>query len=140
MTLEENKDIVRRFTEDFLNRGDLTVADELLAPDCIGHYSGASFGTGPEAYKRQLMMFKSAFPDVEWPIEDIIAEGDRVRIRAPGRGTHRGEFMGIAPTGKQVQFGGIGIFRIINGKITEHWYVPDRLGLLQQLGATISPS
>ncbi len=48
--------------------------------------------------------------------------------------------MGIAPTGKQVQFAGIGIFRIINGKITEHWYVPDRLGLLQQLGATISPS
>ncbi len=92
-------------------------------------------GTGPEAFKRTRAMMYAGFPDLRWTIEETIAEGDKVAERLRARGTHEGEFMGVAPTGKRVEFEGISTVRIGEGKIAENRGMPDMLGLLQQLGA-----
>jgi predicted ester cyclase len=91
---------------------------------------------GPQGVKDYLYEpWFAAFPDAQFTLEDLIAEGDKVTFRATLRGTHRGEFMGIAPTGKHVTMTAIGIGRIEEGKIAEGWQSTDVLGLLQQLGA-----
>jgi steroid delta-isomerase-like uncharacterized protein len=87
-----------------------------------------------ESTKQFFAMFHAAFPDSSRIIEDQIAEGELVATRVTLRGTHRGEFQGIPPTGKRVAFTGIGIHRIVGGRIAEHWPQPDLLGLMQQLG------
>ena len=79
-----------------------------------------------------------AFPDLHYTVEDLVAEGDKVVVRYTGRGTQQGELWGIPPTGKQMTYTGILIWRFAEGKIAEHWAEPDRLGLMQQLGV-ISP-
>jgi predicted ester cyclase len=81
---------------------------------------------------------RAAFPDLQLTVEDIIAEGDRVAVNLTARGTHRGTFQGIAPTGKTVTVSAFEVVRIENGKLVEHWGGPDTLNLLQQLGAVIS--
>ncbi len=135
MSAEENKALVHRFYDEFLNAGNLDIADELIAPDCV-FYMGGNLEPirGPEGYKRTLAMFRTAFPDIRWTIEDMVAEGDRVAERPVGRGTHLGEFMSIAPTGKRIEIRGIAILRVADGKIVENWGMPDMLGLMRQLG------
>jgi predicted SnoaL-like aldol condensation-catalyzing enzyme len=97
---EENKTIVRRWFEDFWNKGNLSVADEILAPTYTHHDpSTADFGRGPESEKKRATLYRTAFPDVRLNIDDMIAEGDRVAIRWTCRGTHKGDLNGIAPTG-----------------------------------------
>ena len=86
-----------------------------------------------------LSIFRSAFPDFKATIDDIIAEGDKVVIRQTFSGTHKGEFMGIAPTGKRVSFGVMDIVRIAGGKFVEHWGQMDSMGMMQQLGAIPTP-
>jgi len=84
-------------------------------------------------------MLHMAFPDVRLTIEDMVAEGDKVAVRWAWSGTHRGEYMGIAPTGKEVTYTGITIHRITGGKIVESWDEVDNLGLMQQLGVAPPP-
>jgi steroid delta-isomerase-like uncharacterized protein len=134
MSLESNKALVRRLIEEDLNHGNPMVADEIVAEDFVDHTNPPGLQHGRESHKQVVALFHSAFPDVTWTIEEMIAEGDKVVIRAPMRATHRGEFFGIPPTGKQVSISGIHILRIANGKIAEHWGNNDDLGLLQQLG------
>jgi predicted ester cyclase len=85
---------------------------------------------------QSVAMFRSAFPDIQFTLDHILAEGDRVAIRLTGRGTHRGVFMGIAPTGKQVSFGGMAFIRLQNGKFAERWGLSDMPGLMQQLSGS----
>lgn len=136
MSTEENKAIFHRFIEEVWNKGNLAVADELFTPDAVSP-SAPNLPPGSEGVKIIATMFRSAFPDFHMTIEDLIAEEDKVVARFTQGGTHKGEFMGIAPTGKQVEFTEIGILRIVGGKVVESWYETDMLGLMQQLSAVM---
>lgn len=131
---ETNRTIVRRFIEEVINKGNLALVDEIVAPDYIGHYSNAPEVRGAEVVKQRLAAARMAFPDWHSTIEDMIAEGDKVVTRWRASGTHLGEFMGIAPTGKKMTTTGIYIDRVVNGKYVEHWSDWNALGALQQLG------
>ena len=135
---EENKAIVRRALEEMFGQWNLAVADEIYDKDFVGHAAPEEI-RGPEGIKQFVSMNRSAFPDLQFTIEDQIAEGDKVVTRWTARGTHKGELMGIAPTGKQVAFTGITISRIVDGKAVEGWVNRDALGMLQQLGAVPAP-
>ncbi len=132
---EANKELVRQWLER-LDRQDWTIYDDLIAPDAVLH-SGGGLMTVEEA-KQMGKAFYSAFPDFFHEIHDLIAEGDKVVVRATDYGTHKGEFNGIPPTGKKVSLGVIAIYRIKDGKIAEFWGEYDMLGLMQQLGMVLS--
>lgn len=138
MSAEENKVLVRRWIEE-LDKGNMTIIDHLISTDCVVHYPGGIDVLGPEGFKESSTPFRTAFPDLKHVIEDMIAEGDKVVSRYKIPGTHKGEFMGIAPTGRKVTFTATVIYRIANGKFVETWGEFDALGLLQQLGA-VPPS
>jgi len=129
MLLEENKAIVRRFIEAY-NKRNLDLFDDLLAPDYFDHTSKV----GVEGLKQLMNMAFKAFPDFHETIEDIIAEGDKVWARITFTGTHTGEFMGIAPTGKKITTEMVDIFRIVNGKLVEYRDVNNNLDYLKKLG------
>ena len=135
MTTENNKAIARLLTEEVFNRGNLAVADKIIAPDFVHHDPNTKeFRSGPEGFKRFWGGYRAAFPDLHITIEQQIAEGDLVVDRWTGTGTHQAELMGIAATGKKVTLSGISIHRIVGGKITETWNNYDALSLLEQLG------
>lgn len=131
MSTEENKAVVRRIFEEVWNKGNLVVAGELMAD--VLHFAGQDF-KGPENLKQMVAMTRTAFPDGHTKIEDMVAEGDKVVCRITFTGTHKGEYMGIAPTGKQVTMIGIAISRFAGGKEAEVWAIEDTLGMMQQLG------
>ncbi len=135
---EQNKRIYQRLADEVLNRKNLAVVDELLAADFAEHAGGQRRQVGTEGFKAARRRRNAAFPDWSVSIEDLIAEGDKVVVRATGRGTHTGEFMGIAPTGKHISVTWIAIYRVANGKLAEHWQNIDDLGLMKQLGAELS--
>lgn len=139
MSAEQNKAILRRFVEEVINQGNLALVDELAAPDTIDHALPLGLPPGPEGYKLFLGAFRQAFPDLHYHIDDQIAEGDRVAQRSTGRGTMKGEFQGMPPTGKHATWSEIHIVRFANGKIAEHWSNVDQLGMLQQLGLAPMP-
>ncbi len=135
MSTEANKAIVRRFVEEVQNGGDLAALDALAAPGYVNHSAPPGVPPDREGLKQLTAMFRQAFPDGRMTIEDMVAEGERVATRKTFRGTHRGELMGIPPTGKAVAIGLIDIVRVADGKVVESWSVADDLGLLRQLGA-----
>ena len=139
MTVEENKAIVRRFFEEVFNRWELAAVDELLARDYVQHGPVRPAPLGREDLKQTYPLFRAAFPDLRFTIEDLVCEGDRVAARYAFGGTHRGVFQGIAPTGRRVAGTGITIFRLADGRIAEAWAQWDRLGLLHQVGAVSTP-
>jgi steroid delta-isomerase-like uncharacterized protein len=134
MHAEENKEIVRRLIEEGTNRKNLAAFDELVAHSFVDHEAGSHPATGPEAEKKLLTSVAEAFPDWRWDIQEMLAVEDKVITRYVARGTHRGEFMGAPPTGREVEAGGINIVRLKGGKIVESWGNSDQLGWLRQLG------
>lgn len=138
MSAEQNKVLVRRGFEDGINKHNLNVFDDLLAPTYVNHNMPAP-GPGPEAFKQVLAMFVSAFSDFRVRVEDIIAEGDKVATRGTWSGTHKGDFMGIPATGKAVNVTYSDLWRFENGKAVENWVQMDMLGLMQQLGVAPAP-
>jgi predicted ester cyclase len=137
--VEENKVTIRRYYEEIWNRGDLSVADELIAPDIVFRGSLAARTRGVAAFKEYVAMVRRAFPDFSTTIEDLIGEGDKVVARLTHRGTHKGDLLfGIDPTQTEVTYLGISIFRLESGKIVDGWVVGDTLSLMRQL-ATASP-
>jgi steroid delta-isomerase-like uncharacterized protein len=136
MTTVGNKEIVRRFVEEVQNHHDLEAIDRLVHPDFVD-YSGiipAELGRGPDGLKQFFALMFDAFPDMNFTIEDQIAEGDEVVTRKTLRGSHKGDFFGIAPTAKTVEVNVIDIFKLADGKLRDHWGGFDRLSMLQQLG------
>jgi steroid delta-isomerase-like uncharacterized protein len=128
VSLEENKALVRREQEELWNHtGNLDAAEELFAPEQA------------EAARQEAADFRQGFPDVVSTIEDLIAEGEKVAARWRARATHRGEYVGVPPTGREVEFTGISVYRIEGGKIAQSWTVEDELGLLRQIGAVPEP-
>ena len=126
MSSEENKALVRREQEELWNAtGNLDAAQELFVADRV------------EVARQEAADFREGFPDVVSTIEDLIAEGDKVVARWRARATHQGEYMGIPPTGKEVEFTGISVYRIEAGKIAQSWNEEDELGLMRQIGAVL---
>ena len=132
---EEIKALVRRQEEELYSGGNLELADEIYAPDYVGHDpSNPEDVRGLEAAKRAAADYRRAFPDLRVTVEDLIAEGDKVAARLRFRGTHLGDLNGIAPTGRRVDFTGIVISRVEGGRIAEDWANFDDLGMMRQLG------
>ncbi len=138
MSTEENKTIVRRF-EELFNEKQVDRADEFVAPDYIDHGALPGQAPGLDGAKQKWAMYIAAIPDLRVPIEDMVAEGDKVVVRWTAEGTQRGELLGIPPTGKRLRFSGISIYRLAEGKVAEVWEQFDRLGLMQQLGVIPTP-
>jgi steroid delta-isomerase-like uncharacterized protein len=131
--VSENKSIVLRSERELWSKGNLAVADELYSPDFVCHFVIGPEWRGREGIKEEVRKHRISFPDWNERVDDIIAEGDRVVIRFTSTGTQRGEFGGIAPTGKRVSIQEVAIFRLANGKIAEQWGFPDLNGLMEQL-------
>jgi steroid delta-isomerase-like uncharacterized protein len=137
MSAEENKAIARREMEELFNHtGNLDVADEIYAPDYVGHEPTQPEDIhGVEGARQFAATMRSAFPDLSCTIEDQVAEGDKVVTRWTGRGTHQGEAEELGPpTGKRMEITGISIERISEGKVAESWDNYDAMGMMQQLG------
>ena len=139
MSAEENKALIRRWIEAY-NERDLEAEAAVLAPDYVAHVPAAPGPLeGLEAWRQFSGSFAQAFPDLRLTVEEIFSEGEMVAARVAFRGTHRGEFQGIPPTGKEVAFTSIEVNRVRDGKVEEHWVELDLLGLMQQLGAIPEP-
>ncbi len=136
MTTAENKALLRRFI-DGTNAGDSTVWDKLCAPEFVFHVNMREAMT-LEQSKQFTKTFRAAFPDESYTIEDMIAEGNKIAVRYTWRGTHKGVFMGIPPTGKRVSNVAFETDRISKGKFVETWFCMDMAGLMAQLGAISS--
>jgi predicted ester cyclase len=140
MSVKDNVALVRRLVADGWGKGDQATVDALLAPNFVDHAAELGGGASDAAgFKEQVREFRAAFPDGHTQIDDLIAADDKVVLRWTDGGTHRGPFMGIAPTGKRVTLTGIDIYRIVDDKIVEYWCSEDVLGLLEQLGAVTLP-
>jgi steroid delta-isomerase-like uncharacterized protein len=132
--LEENKAIARRHFEEVWSKGNITLVDEHIATNFVLHDPSSREVQGTEGYKQYVTIYRTAFPDIHFIVEDQIAEGNKVATRWTATGTHQGELMGIPPTGKLCTVTGISIGRIAGGKIQESWSYWDAMGMLQQLG------
>ncbi len=139
MSIEENMAVVRRFFEELLSTDDLAVADELLSAGFRFYFAGSPDPMDLERYKEFLAARRAAFPDRRFVVEDMIAEGDKVSARFTMRGTHKGEFRGIAPSGTEVTMTGIDMIRLAEGKMVEDRVEVDQLGMMQRLGVIRTP-
>ena len=125
--------IYQIFDEAF-NQGNLDVVDKLLIPDHSTHTNFGGIPNGPQGLKCLIAMFRNAFPDIHWTLEDEIKQGDKLAAHWTMRGTHTGQFLGNPPTGRPVEVQGIIFARTENGRIVEDWTLVDEMGILQQLG------
>ena len=141
MTFETNKTVVRRLFDEVWNKGNLALLNEIIARDHANTGPGTLPGlpTGPEGTKQLVTVYRNAFPDVRFTIDEQIAEGDKVVTRWTAHGTHKGELVGIPATGKSSTVTGITVDRIENGKIAENWAIFDQFGMMQQLGVLPMP-
>lgn len=130
--LHRNKAVMRKIYRDLVSAHDLTLLDQLFAADVIDHEAFGS-DTGREGFRAFFQAVYESFPDYQIKIEDLIAEDDRVVARVTSTGTHRGEFMGLAPTGRRFAVSGIDIMRFDDGQVVEHWGVTDLASLHDQI-------
>src|SRR5439155_9576915 len=128
-----NKASMRRFYDEVFNKKNRAAIDEFIDSNHVDHAAPPGTPGGLEGAKQTLTMYLTAFPDLHFTVEDLIAEGDKVVARLTVRGTQQGAFMGIPPTGKQVRVTAIDINRIVGGKGVEQWLEMDTQGLLEQL-------
>ena len=120
MTEETNKIVMHRFLE-FINSASESLAQELISPDAIFHVPGSPEPMrGPAGYLAIIGMMRGGFPDIQWTLEEMVAEGDKVAARFTMRGTHRGTFFGVPPTGKTIAVQAMNIYRLLFGS---YWRV-----------------
>jgi len=137
MSVEQNKTVVRRFFEEIINGGNYDVADEIMGAGVESHSFPGLFG--PEGVKEIMRAWDSTFANSHFTIHHEIAEGDLVLTHWTFTATHQGEYAGIAPSGKPIKFDGVGLWRVADGKVVEHWTYYDKLDMVQQMGATVGP-
>jgi steroid delta-isomerase-like uncharacterized protein len=140
MSADDNKRLVQQGFDRLFNQGQLALADELVSADFLNHDAPPDAPRGPAGLRSVVTMLRTAFPDLQIKTAEMVAEGDKVAVRATLRGTHTGPFMGIPPTGRRVEQEQIHILRFAGGKTVEHWAVRDDLGLLRQLGVIPEPA
>lgn len=138
-TTEENKRLARRFPEEVATEGNVSLVDEICAAD-VNDHSPLGEVRGRDQLKAQIESIRGAFEDFSATVEDTVAEGDTVAMRVTLRGVHEGAFMGVEPTGTEVEVENMVFTRIEDGVIAERWVQPDMLGLMQQLGAVDLPA
>lgn len=133
--IETNKAVMNRFVE-FINTASEKLAEELISPNAIFYVPGQPEPMkGPDGYLTIINMMRSGFPDIQWTLEDIVVEGDKVAARFIMRGTHQGSFFGVPPTGKPIVVQAMNFYNLSGGQIIGEHGQPDFLGLLQQIGA-----
>jgi len=135
MSVEENKRLVRRITEEGLNKGDVSFVDDVFAPDYRVHAPGLELPPGPAAFRRAVSLWRTAFPDFEVTIEAQIGEGDLVVNRFRTSGTHLGQLLRAAPTGRRFTVRGADVHRVVNGRVVESWISDDVPRILLEIGA-----
>ena len=135
MNISENKIITAKIIEDIFNGGAMENLSSLIAPGIVVHDTDKEI-VGLEALRSGIANLHHAFPDLHYTIEDVMAENDKVTIRAIGTGTHKGLFRNIAPTGKAIRYTVILMWRFEDQMLAEHWSVSDVVGIFQQLGVT----
>lgn len=131
---EQNKALVRRFYEEFVNKKDDKALEQLIAPNYIERTPNPGFPSGREGLKQQVAAFRKAFPDIKLTVEEMLAEGDTVMARVKASGTHTGSLMGEAPTRKKFTSAGIDCFHVKGGRVTEVWHHGDEAAVMEQLG------
>lgn len=136
--MEKNKELFRVLIEEGFSRGNVAVFDTYASPDFVEHQYGFH-PPNAEGVKKAIISLHHAFPDFTLTIEDLIMDGDKVWGRMTGRGTHKKQFGPLPPTGKSFEITVIDIMRFKEGKLIEHWGVPDRLALMEQLGMKPPP-
>jgi steroid delta-isomerase-like uncharacterized protein len=134
---DTNKLLMERIYE-LINGGDLSGADEVIAEDMIEHEDQPDVEQGREGFKSFVQRMRSAFPDLRFTVVDMVAEDEQVAALVTVTGTHQGEFLGVAPTGREIRLTAIDIVRFADGRAAEHWGVTDAMTLMQQLGAVPS--
>ncbi len=139
VSAEDNKALVQRFVDEVQSAGNIDLIDEVCSPEFVNHSAPPGIPPDCEGIKILTSMFREAFPDSYFTVEDMVAEGDKVVTRKTFHGTHEGEFIGIPPSGRAVSMGLIDIVRISDGKVVEHWSMGDSLGMMQQLGVIPQP-
>lgn len=138
MTSESSRQIMDRFVK-FINTADSKMADDLISPDAIFHVPGQPEPMrGPIGYLSIIGIMRSGFPDIQWTLDDLVAEDDKVAARYTMRGTHSGSFMGVPPTGKSIMVKSMAFYRLSNGQFIEEQGLPDMLELMHQIGAVPS--
>jgi steroid delta-isomerase-like uncharacterized protein len=139
MSTEENKALIRRLIEEFINKGDTAVAEALVAEDHVALEPSAGHQPGRAGLLTTITRMRTAFPDLQYTIEDMVAEGDKVAVYFVWRGTHQGEFLGIAPTGKRVTVPGMGFDYCVAGQCKKSRILMDTMSLMRQLGVVPPP-
>ena len=133
--MSDPEQLFRRLIEEGFNRGDLSVADAVTAPDIAEHQDfGPDHAPGAEGVRAVIASLRRAFSDFHLQIEDMVVAGDTAWARMTATGTHDGPFMGHPPTGRRMRIDVFDVIRVEHGRMVEHWGVPDRLGVLRQLG------
>jgi steroid delta-isomerase-like uncharacterized protein len=135
MSESGNSVVVQRFLEEVINQGRLEQADEIVAEDFVELDPLPGQRQGREGLKGVVGMLRTAFPDMHWVVEEMIAEGEKVVTRFTWTGTQQGTFMGIPATGRSVVVKGVVIDRIVGGMMTDSRILMDTMGMMQQLGA-----
>jgi len=130
----ENKAVVHRIQEEVLKKGKLELIDELYSAEVVDHSNLPGFSPGREGIKQMIAMYRGVFDNAKVNVESMIAEGDEVISRCTISGTHAGNYLGIAPTGKHITITVLGVDRVVDGKVVEHWEHFDPLVLMQLIG------
>lgn len=139
MSVESNRELIRRFYDEGWTQNDLSVYDELVQEDFVDHQALPGLPPGREGFKGLNVMFRAAFPDLRVDIDNVVAEEDKVGCRWRSTGTHEGELFGIPPTGSKVDVTATVFYRVENGRLAEGWIARDDVGLMRQLGVIPSP-
>jgi len=139
MSTEENKAVIRRLIEEFINKGNTAVAEALVAEDHVALDPPPGLEQGRAGLIDNIARMRTAFPDMEWTIEEQVAEGDKVAVYFVWRGTHQGEFLGIPPTGKRVTVPGMGFDYCVAAQCKKSRILMDTMSLMQQLGVVPPP-
>jgi steroid delta-isomerase-like uncharacterized protein len=134
MGIEKNKAVVTRFVEEVINQGRLGQADDLVAEDFVELDPLPGQQPGREGLKQVVAQFRTAFPDLNWVIEEMVGEGDKVFSRFSWHDTHRAEFFGVPLTGKRISVSGMVIDRVVDGKMVDSRILMDGLNMMRQLG------
>lgn len=139
MSTQEKIEVIERYSEEVMNQGNLNAVDDLLADDYVHHTPPPGMEPNREGFKAFVAAAHSGLDNLTLTANDIIVQGDKVAQRWTNTGVHKGEFLGIPPTGNQVEFSGISIYTVRDGEIVEDWTHFDSMGLMQQLGAAPAP-
>src|SRR5215469_9080728 len=135
MTTDQTKLVVRRYVEEVVNTGNVDRLVEFISPDYVEVYRGTRYAVGLEGARKHLLDVRETYPDLHLTIDRQIAEGDWVVTQVTARGTHRGSWLGMKPTGKSVEITGVNVDRVVGGRIVEHGGAANSLEALLDIGA-----